>query len=127
MPNEKIAGAPCENCNAPFIQGPKGVYCKPCFIAWKNKNDGGQPQQTQTSGFVKAVPKERDYEAEGRGKVRYGVVMDLIKIFRAEKPELTITKCLEAAMLSEPAITNYIMTGKRNPETQDVNVEDIPF
>jgi hypothetical protein len=33
---EKVVGAPCDKCRTPYVQGQKGPYCKPCYIAWKN-------------------------------------------------------------------------------------------
>ena len=33
----KVAGEPCPDCLTPFTAGAKGAYCKPCYIAWKNK------------------------------------------------------------------------------------------
>ena len=40
-------GEPCDVCGTPTIQGSKGNYCKPCYIAWKNQADK-QPRVAQT-------------------------------------------------------------------------------
>ena len=50
MPIPKVVGQPCPDCQTPFIQGPKGVYCKPCYVNWKNNkaNTQNTPQNAST-------------------------------------------------------------------------------
>ena len=36
-------GEPCDYCRTPTIQGPTGIYCKPCYIAYKNRQNAMPP------------------------------------------------------------------------------------
>ena len=35
---KKVVGTPCTTCKNPLIQGPRGVYCKPCYKKWADAN-----------------------------------------------------------------------------------------
>lgn len=41
---EKVIGQACPECQSLFVQGPKGVYCKNCYIKWKNSKPQSTPQ-----------------------------------------------------------------------------------
>ena len=60
MEEQKIVGQPCPDCGTPYIQGNKGVYCKPCYIKWANKN---KPQGGSTE-----VPKASSYDGDGQSQ-----------------------------------------------------------
>lgn len=34
---QKYVGMPCPECQTPMIDGKKGPYCKPCYVAWKER------------------------------------------------------------------------------------------
>lgn len=63
----KRVGQPCPDCGTPFIQGPKGIFCKPCYIRWKNQN---QPEQSysgqvaQTQQRVEPYKEVMDYKSD---------------------------------------------------------------
>lgn len=48
MQRNYTVGERCDKCGTPTIQGAKGAYCKPCYIAYKNGQSlaqgAGQPQ-----------------------------------------------------------------------------------
>jgi len=46
MTQPKVLGQPCQDCGTPYVQGPRGIYCKPCYIKWKN---GQQSQPAPTN------------------------------------------------------------------------------
>lgn len=37
-------GEKCPDCGTPKIMGKKGLYCKPCYIAWAEQNKKGYKQ-----------------------------------------------------------------------------------
>ena len=122
-------GEPCERCSTPTIQGPSGVYCKKCYIEWKNKQD--------QSGQQSATLPTRDFEAENRGKVRHGLICAFIEgktvdEIKAQMPDFKLLLMPlenlvmgsikdDAAPKPIPAPVPVIQEG------DEINVEDIPF
>jgi hypothetical protein len=45
-------GQPCPVCGTPAIQGPRGAYCRPCYIAYKNS----QPKAPAQPVYQPAQP-----------------------------------------------------------------------
>ena len=62
MANEpKVVGDLCPDCGTAMIAGRNGEgYCKPCYIAWANKN---KPQGGSTE-----VPKATGYDSDGQSQ-----------------------------------------------------------
>ena len=62
---DKIVGEPCPVCQTPYIQGPRGVYCKPCFIKWKNSANQAQNAST---GQNKPQNSDVDWDSVNKKK-----------------------------------------------------------
>ena len=109
----KVVGQPCPKCGTPYIMGTTGVYCKPCYIKWKNGLGTQQPQTVQTPAPT------RDFEKENFGKCKYGFLLEAYKkdkvLFDAEKE-------------AEDWATASLRKNKTEElKTEELNIEDIPF
>jgi uncharacterized Zn finger protein (UPF0148 family) len=62
-------GEPCDVCQTPTVQGKDGNgYCKPCYVAWKNKQEGLQPTSNGQA------PYRPTKEALGQRKEMFNVM-----------------------------------------------------
>lgn len=74
---EKQVGQPCQDCNTPLIQGPTGVYCKPCYIKWKKE---GEEEVANSSANSKEPKNDVDWDKIAEGKVRHAFAVEAYKL-----------------------------------------------
>ena len=117
----RVAGAPCEKCQTPYIQGPKGVYCKKCYIDYKNSQKTTEPTY-EKAPFVTPQEDQAKWDKIAEGKVRHGFALEAYKA----------GKELDQALEEEIGNwVSFVVKGKSPMHAQvnpaGVKVEEVPF
>lgn len=150
IPNNKVVGAPCPLDGTPYSQGPKGVYCKTCYMNWKN-SEGQQPipnnqyipqrTQYQQPAQLQPVQQEKpDWDAIAKGKVRHGFAIEAFKLGLDLSPNTRATINLwvdyvvngEKSGVSTPLVQPIKQEWEfpkynQQQDQNEVRLEDIPF
>ena len=73
MPIQKIVGQPCTECGTPYTMGPKGAYCKPCYIKWKNNTEAQATAKNVPFVTPGEIRKEKEQDAEGKCRFHFAL------------------------------------------------------
>lgn len=78
----KQVGEPCGYCGQPLTQGQNGAYCKPCYIAYKNKKSQPQPPRSYQTPQPPQVKSNQNEDI--RANVALKMTSELIAAGKAE-------------------------------------------
>lgn len=82
----KVAGQPCSKCGNIYEMGKKGVYCKACYIQWKNAQTGTSGHNpayiapVATTAPNKATP-EVDWDRISFGKCKHAHTLKMMEVY----------------------------------------------
>ena len=140
-PNEgRRVGDPCAYCGQPLTQGRNGAYCKPCYIAYKNKQDKPAyqaprpyqapqvqaPKNNQTEDIRANVALKMTSELISAGKAELKDWKKLADTFYHYKPAFATPPASPARDIASTRQTEY-EPAPEFPEEEEIRVEGIPF
>lgn len=127
MQRNYTVGERCDKCGTPTIQGAKGAYCKPCYIAYKNGQQASAasnyaPKPTQAT---QTRPPEDITTVLGKCKTLF-----LVEAFKMQMPlakaEPLAEEWARASMRILPKTTAQSF-GVELPTIEQEPVDDLPI
>jgi uncharacterized Zn finger protein (UPF0148 family) len=120
-PNE-----PCDICGTPTIQGPKGVYCWPCWSKWKDTQKS--PQTAQAPRNAQLPTQAQIVQPQASGKLIETLEANTRKAFaERDKKIANLTERIEFLESYSTEVKGNKPYIPVKEDAENMDVKNVPF